>query len=67
MSDWMRDGFGKIDAKKREGIFRLIWENFNSLCILTDDRNLSKVRGLDVLRKSLDIDMVTGCETQTHW
>ena len=67
MSEWMQNGFGKIDAKKREGIFRLIWENFNSLCILTDERNLSKVRGLDILRKSLDADMVAGCEAQTNW
>ena len=67
LKDWSRDGHGHFDLKKAEGIFRLVWENFDSLCILTDERNLTTVRGLDTTRKRLSADMIAGCETQTNW
>ena len=63
LKDWSRDGHEHFELKKAEGIFRIIWENFNSLSILTDERNLSTVRGLDARRKRLKADMIAGCET----
>ena len=67
IADWSKGGYGSIDLKKPEGVIRFIWENFNSLCILTDDRNLSKIRRLDAFRKRYKVDFVAGCETQTNW
>ena len=65
-TDWTRNGFGSFQMKKPEFVFRILWENFNSLCILTD-RKLSKIRALDELRKRYSADMIAGCETQTNW
>ena len=67
LKDWSRDGHGHFELKKAAGNFRLVWENFDSLCILTDERNLTTVRGLDVTRKRLSADMIAGCKTQTNW
>ena len=35
LRDWSQGGHGHFILKKAEGIFRLLWENFNSLSILT--------------------------------
>ena len=51
IADWTKGGHGHIDPKKAKGVVCFLWENFNSLCILTDKRNLTKVRQLDGLRK----------------
>ena len=67
LKDWSRGGHGHFTIKKVDGLFRLLWENFNSLCILTDNQNLSKVRAIDATRKRLRADMLAGCETQTDW
>ena len=50
-TNWTKGGHGHIDPKKAKGVVCFLWENFNSLCILTDKRNLTKVRQLDGLRK----------------
>ena len=60
IADWTRDGHGHIDLKKAEGVIRFLWENFNSLCILTDKRNLTKVRYLNALLKRYKIDFLAG-------
>ena len=39
----------------------------HSLCILTNERNLTKIRNLDALRKRYKVDFVAGCESQTNW
>ena len=62
LKDWSQGGHGHFILKKAEGIFRLLWENYNSLSILTDNWNLCKVRKLDSLRKNLNVDMLGGCE-----
>ena len=67
LKDWSQGGHGHFILKKAEGIFRLLWENFNSLSILTDEWDLCTVRKLDALRKNLNTDMLAGCETQTNW
>ena len=36
VTDWTRGGHGHMDLKKADGILRILWENFNSLQILTD-------------------------------
>ena len=66
LKDWSRGGHGHFSIKKVDGIFRLLWENFNSLSILLDERDLCKVRGLDARRKRLKADMIAGCKTQTN-
>ena len=67
MRDWSQGGHGHFILKKEDGTFRVLWENFNSLSILTDERNLTVVRGLDARRKRYKADMIAGCETQTNW
>ena len=67
LKDWFQCGHGHFSLKKIDGIFRLLWENFNSLCILTNERNLSKVRALDARQKRLKANMIAGCEPQTNW
>ena len=67
MRDWSRGGHGHFILKKEDGTFRVLWENFNSLSILTDERNLAVVRALDARRKRYKADMIAGCETQTNW
>ena len=56
IANWTKGGHGHIDLKKTEGVIQLIQENFNSLCILTDERILTKIRNLDALRKRYKID-----------
>ena len=36
IADLTRGSHGHMDLKKADGIFRILWENFNSLQILTD-------------------------------
>ena len=36
IADWTRGGHGQMDLKKANRIFRILWENFNSLQILTE-------------------------------
>ena len=36
IADWTRGGHKHMDLEKADRIFRLLWENFNSLHILTD-------------------------------
>ena len=67
LKDWSQGGYRHFILKKAEGIFRLLWEKFNSLSILTDKWDLCTVRKLEVLRKNLNADMLSGCETQTNW
>lgn len=67
MRDWSRGGHDHFTLKKEDGTFRVLWENFNSLSILTDERNLAVVRALDARRKRYKADMIAGCETQTNW
>ena len=67
IEDWTRDGHGHMDLKKADGIFRILWENFNSLQILTDTTVLQKMRSLDDHRKRCKANLIAGCEAQTNW
>ena len=67
IADWTRGGHGHMDLKKSDGIFRILWENYNSLQILTDSTVLRKMRTLDAHRKKFQADLIAGCETQTNW
>ena len=63
ITNWTRAGHGHMDSKKADGNFRLLWENFNSLQILTGSCVLQKMRSLDEHRKRLSANMIAGCET----
>ena len=67
ITDWTKGSHIYMDLKKAGGIFRLLWENFNSLQILTDPCVLQKMRSLDKHHKRLSANMIAGCETQTNW
>ena len=56
-----------MDLKKADGIFRILWENYNSLQILTDSTVLQKLRSLDEHRKRYKADLIAGRESQTNW
>ena len=67
IADWTRGGHGHMDLKKADGIFRILWENFNNLQILTDTTILQKMRSLNEHRKRYKADIIAGCETQSNW
>ena len=63
IADWTRGGHGHMDLKKADGIFRILWENYNSLQILTDSTVLQKMRSLNEHRKIYKANLIAGCET----
>ena len=67
IADWTRGGHRHIDLKKADGIFRILWENFNSLQVLTDSTILQKMRCLDEHRKRYKTNIIDRCERQTNW
>ena len=66
MKNWTTDSYGRIDEKKPEGVIRLIWENTNSLKVITDPK-LARVRCIDELRKRVQADILGLCETNCAW
>ena len=56
-----------MDLKEADGIFRILWENYNSLQILIDSIILQKMRSLDEHRKRYKANLIAGCEAQTNW
>ena len=66
MRNWRADSFGWIDDKKPDGVIRILWENVNSLKVITDP-NLARVRCLDEMRKRLQADIFGMCETNCAW
>ena len=65
--DWTRGGHRHIDLKKADGNFRLLWENFDNLQILTDSIFIQKMRSRNAHRKRYSANMIAGCEKQTNW
>jgi hypothetical protein len=57
-------GIGYMPEKKTHGWVRIMFENWNSLGILTQSWKFDR---LNYLVKSLNIDIVAGCECQTDW
>ena len=66
MKNWTTDSYGRIDEKKPEGVIRLMWENTNSLKVITDPK-LARVRCIDELRKRVQADILGLCETNCAW
>ena len=65
MKDWMNGGHGIISEEKQDGIFRIIWENWNSLKLFTEKDN-DRVARIEAIRKKYNADVVAGCETQVN-
>lgn len=66
MKNWTADSYGWMDDKKPDGVIRLLWENVNSLKVVTDP-NLNRVRCIDEMRKRLQADVLAMCETNCTW
>jgi hypothetical protein len=61
----LRDGgYGYLPEQKQSGNVRILMEDFNSLGILTQSWKVDK---LNAMIKSLNIDILCGCETQVDW
>ena len=57
-------GVGYLDATKRSGWIHIMFENFNSIGIGTQDW---KMDCLNHIIRELKIDVLPGCETNTDW
>ena len=57
-------GVGYVPKKKASGWVRLMFENWNSLGVLSQSW---KVDRLNQLITNLQVDVVAGCETQCDW
>eukprot|EP00956_Cyclotella_meneghiniana_P023606 scaffold46222_cov40-Cyclotella_meneghiniana.AAC.4 len=57
-------GVGIISQEKRAGWVRIMFENFNSIGVGTQDWKMDR---LNHLIKDLKIDIVAGCETNVDW
>ena len=57
-------GVGFMPEKKSHGWVRIMFENWNSLGVCTQSWKFDR---LNYLVKSLNIDIVAGCECQTDW
>ncbi len=65
MLELLQDGgVGYMPERKTHGWIRIMFENWNSLGILTQSWKLDR---LNYLIKCLNIDIVAGCECQTDW
>ena len=57
-------GTGYIGQEKRPGWIRVMFENYNSIGIGTQDWKMDR---LNQMIKDLSIDVVSGCETNVDW
>ena len=65
MIEFLGDGgVGYMPERKRRGWIRLMFENWNSLGLYTQDW---KVDRINYLIKNLSIDVIAGCESQVDW
>ena len=56
-----------MDLRKADGVFILLWENFNSLQIRTDSTVLGKMRCLDAHRKIYKANILAERKAHTNW
>ena len=66
MKDWMDGGHGYVPDKKPDGIFRIIWENWNIIRLFTE-KNQERISKIDETRKRYSADIVGGWEPQVDW
>ena len=57
-------GAGFMSERKRPGWIRLMFENFNSIGVGTQDWKIDR---LNALIESLEVDVLLGCETNIDW
>ena len=50
--DWMDGGHGYVPDKKPDGIFRIVWENWNSIKLFTE-KNRERISKIDETRKKI--------------
>jgi hypothetical protein len=63
--DFLEDGgHGHLPKRKRNGIIRIAFENWNSLGVHTNSWKIDKLNGL--IRR-LHLDIVAACEVQCDW
>ena len=59
---------GKVEKDKPEDVFRLLFENVNSLGVFaTGEPRGKKLRQMQYLLKKWDVDMASFAETQVDW
>lgn len=57
-------GAGFMSERKRPGWIRLMFENFNSIGVGTQDWKIDR---LNALIESLEVEVLLGCETNIDW
>ena len=57
-------GIGHMPSKKRGGMVRIAFENWNSLGVYSNTWKIDKLNGLI---KRLQLDIIAGCEVQCDW
>ena len=68
MQVWMNGG-GHVfvhQEKKVDGIFRIIWENWNSLKLFME-KDKDQIIKIDAIWKRHNVNVVAGCGTQVDW
>ena len=58
------DRYGFIPREKPDDVYRLMFENWNSLGVFTGTSKISK---LDRIAKHYEVDTMAGCEAQCDW
>ena len=56
--------YGHAPREKADNCFRLMFENWNSLCIFTKRKKIQQVN--DLITK-YEVDCIAGCESQCDW
>ena len=62
----MDGGHRYVPDKKTDGIFSIIWENWNSIKLFTE-KNCDRISKIDGTRKRYNADIVGGCKPQVDW
>ena len=58
---------GDTICGKKDGVIRLLYENFDGLPVSTARDRHGKISRLNLLRKRLDLDIIGGTEVQIDW
>ena len=66
MKDWMDGGHGYVPDKKPDGVFRMIWENWNSIKY-SRKRIAKEYLRLMKPRKRYNANIIGDCEPYVDW
>ena len=60
--------YGQAPRSKPADVIRIMFENFNSLGVFAKGKaRRKKIRRLNQLMKTYNVDVMSGCETQADW